>query len=514
MPTPPKTGCLPRLPSAQLESGGGTGPLAVHPKVFRDELAAAADWVADYLGQIAQHPVARPIPSANRQALAAGVLPQEGQDLGALLEFVDQMIAPYPTGNGHPAFFAWINSPPSPAGVIAELLATAVNATCGMGEHALMDLERGVVRDLASLAGMAPTTGGVLTSGGSMANLLCLGAARTWFLRRHGAADGPAYDQAHARLTAYHSDQAHMSVNKAAAVIGLPPWRLRAVPTTADRRMDVEALRAMADADRAAGLLPFCVVSNLGSTASGAVDPIEEITRVCHHAGMWHHADGAWGGLGTLVPELAPLYRGVADLDSLTVDPHKTLSVPVGCGAALVTDPARLRDAFTFRASYLDADQDWPWMSDYTIELTRPGTRALTLWATLRQLGRSGVITLLQHYQDLARYMRQRVQEHPGLELCTDGPLPVVCFRLVADPDTDRPNRRADLHTAVAARVQARGHAYLATVSHDGETVLRACVCNYLTTTDDVDTLLMEVQDAADHLRTAQPAGTPLERQI
>ncbi|WP_266663673.1 aminotransferase class V-fold PLP-dependent enzyme [Streptomyces sp. NBC_00237] len=471
-------------------------------KVFRDELAAAADWVADYLGQIARRPVARPIPSAHRQALAAGVLPQEGQDLGALLDFVDREIAPFPTGNGHPAFFAWINSPPSPAGVIAELLATAINATCGMGEHALMDLERGVVRDLASLAGMAPTTGGVLTSGGSMANLLCLGAARTWFLRHHGATDGPAYDQVHARLTAYHSDQAHMSVAKAAAVIGLPPWRLRAVPSTAEQRMDVEALRAMVDADRASGLLPFCVVSNLGSTASGAVDPIEAITRVCRTHGLWHHADGAWGGLGALVPELAPLYRGVADLDSLTVDPHKTLSVPVGCGAALVTEPSRLRDAFAFRASYLAGDQDWPWMSDYTIELTRPGTRALTLWATLRHLGRSGVIALLQHYQDLARYLRRRVQEHPGLELCNDSTLPVVCFRLAADTETGRPDARADLHTAVAARVQARGHAYLATVCHDGETVLRACVCNYLTTTDDVDTLLEEVQAAAEHLRT------------
>ncbi|MFI5991720.1 pyridoxal phosphate-dependent decarboxylase family protein [Streptomyces sp. NPDC051362] len=503
MPTPPKTARPPRLPVAQPDASGGSGPLGVHPKVFRDELAAAADWVADYLGRITEHPVTRPIPPAHRQALAAAALPHEGQDLGALLEFVDRAIAPYPTGNGHPAFFAWINSPPSPAGVIAELLATAVNATCGMGEHALMDLERGVVRDLASLAGMAPTTGGVLTSGGSMANLLCLGAARTWFLRHHGATDGPAYDQAHARLIAYHSDQAHMSVAKAAAVIGLPPWRLRAVPTTAEHRMDVEALRAMADADRASGLLPFCVVSNLGSTASGAVDPIEAITQVCRTQGMWHHADGAWGGLGALVPELAPLYRGVADLDSLTVDPHKTLSVPVGCGAALVTDPARLRDAFTFRASYLDGDQDWPWMSDYTIELTRPGTRALALWATLRQLGRSGVIDLLQHYQDLARYLRQRVQAHPGLELCTDGPLPVVCFGLAATPDTGCPDSRADLHTAVAARVQARGHAYLATVCHEGETVLRACVCNYLTTTDDVDTLLQEVQAATDHLQTA-----------
>lgn len=498
MPTPPMTSRASRLPLARGDSGGGTGPLAVHPKVFRDELAAAAEWVADYLGQITQRPVARPIPTAHRQALATGALPQEGQDLGALLEFVDEAIAPYPTGNGHPAFFAWINSPPSPAGVIAELLATAVNATCGMGEHALMDLERGVVRDLASLAGMAPTTGGVLTSGGSMANLLCLGAARTWFLRRHGATDGPAYDQAHARLTAYHSDQAHMSVAKAATVIGLPPWRLRAVPTTADQRMDVDALQAMVDADLASGLLPFCVVSNLGSTAGGAVDPIEAITQVCRAraCGITPTVPGA--GSAPSSPNSPPLPGRLRP----RLTHHRPAQDPVRPSRLRRRPghrPSRLRDAFTFRASYLDGDQDWPWMSDYTIELTRPGTRALTLWATLRQLGRSGVVDLLQHYQDLAHYLRQRVQEQPGLELCNDGPLPVVCFRLTAD--TINPDRRADLHMAVAARIQARGHAYLATVSHDGETVLRACVCNYLTTTDDVDTLLQEVHSAIHHVR-------------
>lgn len=188
-------------------------------------------------------------------------------------------------------------------------------------------------------------------------------------------------------------------------------------------------------------------------------------------------------------------------MDSLTVDPHKALSVPVGCGAALVTDPSRLRDAFAFRASYLDGDQDWPWMSDYTIELTRPGTRALTLWATLRHLGRSGVIALLQHYQDLAQHLRRRVREHPLLELCASGPLPVICFRLAARPDVRQ--GRTDPHAAVASRVQARGRAYVATVHHDGETVLRACVCNYLTTVDDVDTLIREVLAAAEDLRTA-----------
>ncbi|QLY28338.1 aspartate aminotransferase family protein [Nocardia huaxiensis] len=480
--------------------------LRVHPRAFRDELVSSAQWVAEYLDRLEQGPVTRRLPAELRRRLGSGGLAEPGGELFGVLDFAEQSLAPYPTGNGHPAFFAWINSPPSPAGVIAELLATAINATCGMGEHALMDLERGVIADLARLAGMAESTGGVLTSGGSMANLLCLAAARHWFLQRHQALDGPEYDAAHGRLVAYCGVQAHMSVAKAAAVIGIPRARVRVIATTPDRCMDVEALAAAVRADRAAGLLPFCVVSNLGSTPTGAVDTPAPITAVCREHGMWHHADGAWGGLGIQVPGWAPAYDGIAEIDSLTVDPHKTLSVPVGCGAALVTDPQRLRAAFGFRASYLDSDENLPWMSEYTFELTRPGTRAFALWATLHQLGRSGVIALLEHYDRMAGYLRDRITAEPRLELLACGPLPVVCFRV----------RGIGSHTALAETVQARGRAYLATVDHEGDTVLRACICNHRTGPEHIDTLLEEILTSATELEdahTSAPASSvPMPR--
>lgn len=489
-----------------LAGRGSTRPAAehdsvlrVHPRAFRDELVSSAQWVADYLEHLDRGPVTRRLPPELRQRLGSGGLAEQGGDLFGVLDFAEQSLAPYPTGNGHPAFFAWINSPPSPAGVIAELLATAINATCGMGEHALMDLERGVIADLTRLAGMADGTSGVLTSGGSMANLLCLAAARHWFLERLGALDGPEYDAAHGRLVAYCGAQAHMSVAKAAAVIGIPRSRVRVIAITAERRMDVTALAEAVAADRAAGLLPFCVVSNLGSTPTGAVDTPAPINAVCREHGMWHHADGAWGGLGTQVPSWAPAYAGIAEIDSLTVDPHKTLSVPVGCGAALVTDPQRLRAAFGFRASYLDSDENLPWMSEYTFELTRPGTRALALWATLHQLGRAGVTALLEHYDRMAGYLRERIEAEPRLELLACGPLPVVCFRVAGLTG----------HTELAEAVQDRGRAYLATVDYDGETVLRACVCNHRTGPEHIELLLDEILTVAAELggNTADRAG-------
>ncbi|MEV6722058.1 pyridoxal-dependent decarboxylase [Streptomyces xanthochromogenes] len=474
-------------------------PPAAHPKVLRDELVAAAEWVSRYLSDLPTGAVNRPMPAEHRARLRAGRLGREPGDLGGVLEFVRDEIAPYPTGNGHPAFFAWINSPPAPAGVIAELLACTINATCGMGENALMDLERGTVRMLASLAGLPQGTGGVLTSGGSMANLLALATARTWFLTSRGSGDGAAYDRDHARLTVYYSAQAHMSVAKAASCIGLPAHRLRPVATDASDRMDPAALRAAITADLDAGLLPFCTVSTLGTTATGAVDPLEPITEVCRSAGMWHHADGAWGGLGAAVPALAPLYRGVGGLDSMTVDPHKTLSVPVGCGALLVPDPEHLHTAFAHQASYLVADEAdgadaAPWLSHATIELTRPGTRALALWATLHHLGRDGVAGMLTQQLALAAELRERIVAEPRLDLLAGGPWPVACFR-IADPRCVAPDA---LHTHVARRVQENGRAYLATVAVRGRTVLRACVCNYRTTSEELDLLVREVLHAAD----------------
>lgn len=365
-------------------------PPAVHPKVQRDELVSAAEWVAGYLSELPQGPVGRPLPPQVRSRLREEHLRRQGGEVGEVLDFVRDEIAPYPTGNGHPAFFAWINSPPAPAGIVAELLACAINATCGMGEHALMDLERGTVRMLADLAGLPHGSGGVLTSGGSMANMLALATARTWFLTRRGSGDGPDFDRDHARLTCYYSAQAHMSVAKAAACIGLPAHRMRPVASDTHDRLDPVALRAAVTADLDAGPLPFCAVTTLGTTATGAVDPLELVTDLCRSLGMWHHADGARGGLGAAVPALAPHYVGIGGVDSLSVDPHKTFSVPVGCGALLVPDPSTCTTTFAHQASYLTSDPDaLPWLSHATIELTRPGTRALGLWATLHHLGRN-----------------------------------------------------------------------------------------------------------------------------
>jgi aromatic-L-amino-acid/L-tryptophan decarboxylase len=475
------------------------GPLAVEPSDFRRELLRTANWVADYLDAVPNNPVTRPLPAHHRYHLSTSPLQDSGRPLAEFLDFIDTNVAAYPGGNGHPAFFAWITTPPAPIGVLANLIGCALNASCGYGENALAEMERGAVRALAELAGLPACTGGVLTSGGSMANLLCLAAARTWFLTARDATDGDAHDHAHARLVCYQSTETHMSISKAARTMGLPPSRIRGIPVTEDLRMDIDALRAGIEADRAAGLLPFCVVSNLGTVGTGAIDPLPEITRLCREHGMWHHGDGAYGGLGAAHPDLAARYDGVAELDSVTVDPHKTLNVPISCGAALVANADSLRTAFSAQASYLDGNDEWPWLSEYTLELTRPSGRALSVWAVLHQLGKRGVIDLLDHYLHHAQSLRDLISEHPDLHLVTSGPWAITCFRYLPHGFTGD----ADALTAqIAQQVQDRGKAFLATVRVRGRLTLRASVCGHRTTKADIETLFTEVLHAGRHLVT------------
>jgi len=485
-----------------LTPGNGEhSPLALKPLDFRAELVRCAHWVADYLEGLPDEPVIRLRDPAHRRWLALSPLRPEGQPVSEFLDFVDREVAPYPCGNGHPAFFGWLTSPPAPIGIIADLIGSALNANCGVGEHALLDMERGAVRALAELAGLPASTSGVLTGGGSMSNLLCVAAARTWYLNRIGATDGPAYDEAHSRLVCYQSAEAHLSIAKAVRTMGLPASRMRTVPVTADLRLDVDALRRTVRADHEVGFRPFCVISNLGTVGTGVVDPLPEVTRICQEYGMWHHADGAYGGLGAAHPDFTEHYQGIADLDSLAVDPHKILNVPIDCGAALVTNLTSLQDAFAMKASYLDGNEEWPWMSEYTLELTRSAGRTLKVWAVLHQLGRQGVIELLEHYQRHTRLLRALIAEHPDLELITDGPWAITCFRYAP---AAWPGNLDALNTDIAHRLQARGRAFLATVRVHEIVTLRASVCNYRTTKADVETLVSEVLSIGRHLTSGK----------
>jgi glutamate/tyrosine decarboxylase-like PLP-dependent enzyme len=473
-----------------------SAPLALDPEHFRRIAHEAVDLAADYLAGIRAAPVFRPMTPAERTTLMHEPLGATGVAPATVLERFRTAVLPHAMGNGHPRFFGWVNSPPAPIGVVADFLAAALNPSCAGGDHAAIYVERAAVRWLMELIGF-PADGsmGLLVSGGSAATLIGLAAARHraaredgWNVRTEGLQRGrPA-------LRLYASPDGHSCIQKAAEILGLGVQAIHKVGTDARNRMDVDSLRAAVAADRAAGARPFCVVASAGTVGTGAIDPLDEIADLCAPEGLWLHVDGAYGAVGAALPAHRARYAGLERADSVALDPHKWLSVPVECGAALMRDGRLLREAFSLVPDYLRTEADrgfggLPWYSEYGIQQTR-GFRALKLWMTLQHLGREGVCDLVARHLALAQHLAGLIDAAPDLERLGHVELSIVCFRYVP------PSLRGDdtaldaLNKRVMEEVQGSGAAFVTQATLRDRFALRACVLHYATTESDLAALL------------------------
>ena len=480
--------------------------LMLDPETFRALGYQAVDLATAHLAGMREAPVFQPMPPTARVSLLEQPLPAAGAAPEEILGRFTADVLPYPMGNGHPRFFGWVNSPPAPMGILGELLAAAMGPSCAGGDHAASYLERCVVRWLMELVTF-PVEGsmGLLVSGGSMASLTGLATAR----QRAAVADGwPVRERGLSgwgdRLTMYMSSEAHTTLYKAAELLGLGAESVRAIPAGPDFRMDMPALRAAIMADRAAGLRPFCVIGTAGTVSTGAIDPLDEIADLCAAEELWFHIDGAYGAVGVLDPRVAPAYAGMERADSLALDPHKWLSVPVECGCALVRDGALLRDTFSMVPAYLRTEEGkgfggLPWFSEYGFQQTR-GFRALKLWMTLLHAGRDGLATMISRQNALARELGEMVADVSDLELLTDITLSICCFRYVP-PDRDLDDAALDaLNKQIMERVQAGGAAFLTQAMVHGRFALRANVLHYATTSEDIAALVGVVRETGAEL--------------
>ncbi|WP_245984430.1 pyridoxal phosphate-dependent decarboxylase family protein [Streptomyces tateyamensis] len=472
---------------------------------FRTAARAAADLVADYLAAVPDGPVWQPMDPAARQALLEAPLPEQGRELTELLQVIAAEVMTAPMGNGHPRFFGWVNAAPAPAGVLATLAAAAVNPSSAGGDHADVHLERAVVRWIAELVGYpaADGAGGLLTSGASMATIVCLAAARQraaaragWDLREDGLSGLPP-------LVGYATGETHSCVRKAAELLGIGSRQLRVVPADAQGRIDPDGLRAAIAADRAAGRLPFLVAASAGTVNTGAVDRLDALADLCEQEELWLHVDGAYGAFGVLDPAIAHRYAGLDRADSLALDPHKWLGVPVDCGCALVRDAAQLRGTFSLVPSYLrDEEGDgFGWFSEYGIEQTRP-FRSLKVWATLAHRGRAGLAADVAHCTALARRLGELVAADPELELLAPVETSITAFR--ARPAGLDEAALDALNRALPLAVQKRGRAFVTGTVLAGREALRACLINAAATESDLAVLLAEVRAAAADLMHPQ----------
>ncbi len=493
-------------------------PLAMEAATFRKLGHRLVDQVAGFLESLPLGPVTRDeSPSTVRDALdLTGPLPELGTDPEALLERTAQFLFAHSLFNGHPRFFGYITAPPTPIGILGDFLAAAVNQNVGAWtlSPAATEIESQSVRWIAELIGYPVNCGGLLVSGGNMANFVCFLAARTakasWNVREHGVSGDSGR-----RLRVYCSAETHTWIQKAADLSGLGTASIRWIATDAKLRMDVAALRRQIEADTAAGDVPFLVVGTAGSVSTGAVDPLPEISTLCKEYGLWFHVDGAYGGFAAAVPQAHDDLRGLTLADSVAVDPHKWLYAPLEAGCALVRDPEMLRAAFAYHPPYYHFEERVTNYVDYGPQNSR-GFRALKVWLALKHVGAAGYRKMIEEDIRLSQAMAQAVSRHAELQLMTQE-LSITTFRYVPrNLRTKLTEPQVEFHLdalnrELVDRLQRGGETFVSNAVVDGHYVLRACIVNFHTTQTDVEAVPNIVArigrevEAELHLANSQP---------
>jgi aromatic-L-amino-acid/L-tryptophan decarboxylase len=372
-------------------------------------------------------------------------------------------------------------------GALGDFFASVINqnATAWRSGPATAVIERTVVGWLAEALGCSGFSG-TLTSGGSLANLMGLAMARE--------AKAPANEAGATGGVVYASSEVHMSMGKAVALLGLGRNNLRLLPTDADLRMDLASLRHAISDDRAAGRVPMAIVASAGTIVTGSIDPIAEIVEIARAEDLWVHVDGAYGAPAAMAaPEL---FRGLGEVDSLSLDAHKWLYQPLDCSVLFYQDPAAARRAFSLTDDYAAALSEDPVEGqvffEETVELSRR-VRALKLWLSLRYHGLSAFRDSIAGNMAQARRLAALVDDEPDLERLADVPLSAVCFRWTGgDPIT-----LDEANAAILDRVNRRGRVYLSNGTVGGHFALRACITNHRTTETDIDAVIEEVVAAA-----------------
>jgi len=433
------------------------------------------------------------------EPLLHGPPPEEGRDLDLLLQEITGDIMPLAGRIDHPRFLAFIPSSPTWASVLASFLVSGYNVFQGtwLESGGPSQIEVTVTDWFREWMGYPERGGGLFTSGGSAANLVAIVAARE-------AAGNPA------RGTVYMSEQAHASVGRAARIAGIDPELFRAVPVDGSFRLSARHLAAAVERDRADGLEPFCLVANAGTTNTGSIDPLAELSDIARSEGLWYHVDAAYGGFAVLDPSTRPLLDGIELSDSVTLDPHKWLFQPYETGCLVARDVSRLASAFRIMPDYL---QDAEWgpshvnFCDRGLQLTR-AFRALRVWLSIQRYGLAAHRKEIARAIALARVAEARVHSEEELELLSPQSLGVVCFRYRGDGSMPQESLD-DLNRRIQKDIVNSGFAMMSSTRIRECFSLRFCVLNYRTTQDDLERTLDRIVETGRRLCAdySEPAG-------
>ncbi|RMH04904.1 MAG: aminotransferase class V-fold PLP-dependent enzyme [Planctomycetota bacterium] len=424
-------------------------------------------------------------------------LPEEGAPFPQLLDRIFQEAVPHSFNTAGPGYLAFVPGGGIFPTAVADLIGDVVNRYVGvwLAAPGMVQLEQNVIRWFCQIVGLPAGAGGVLTTGGSMANFTAIVAARRDRLPEDFLAG-----------TIYTSDQVHHSVTKAAVLAGFPEERVRVLPSDERYRLRPAAVAAAVAEDRAAGLRPFLLVGSAGTTNSGAVDPLPELAALARREGLWFHVDAAYGGFFALTERGRAALAGLGEADSLSLDPHKGMFLPYGTGSLLVRDPATLRRAHATSADYMPPYQDDPDRADFCAlspELSRDN-RGLRVWLPARLLGFRAWREALDEKLDLAHLAARELGQVPGVEILAEPVLSLFAFRLA--PAGTSEEERERLNREWLERVNRRRRVYLTATRLRGRFALRMCVLHFRTHRERIEMALEDLRQEAEIL-SRRPAG-------
>ena len=472
---------------------------------FRKQLHELADWIADYREKIGERPISRNVQPGEILSQLDRDAPEIGTPFEKIFTDINRVIVPGIAHWAHPQFMSYFGCTTTNPGILAEIITGAlnVNAMTWRTAPAATELETLVLDWLRQWLQLPNEFTGVVYDTASISTMHALATAREQIAPNTRKLGLSGRDLPRFRI--YTSDQAHSSIEKGAIALGIGEDNVQRVPSDAEFRLEVAALRAMVERDVAEKFKPLAVIATVGTTSTANVDPVPEIAKICREHKMWLHIDGAYGAGLALLPECKSITAGWNEADSIVVNPHKMLFVPLDFSALYMRDIGRLRRLFTLSPEYVhlrDPDNTEINYMDYGVQLGRR-FRALKAWVVWRAFGREGIAARIRDHLRLANLLVDWIKADKRFELAAPVVMPVVCFRFVA-ADKDKIDI---LNSEIVERINASGRGYITQTKLRGRTVMRIGLGNILTTEQHLRNVWQLIQRTAGEIasRAARP---------
>lgn len=472
-------------------------PVAISKAEFKNIGHKLIDDIADFIDTIEERRVTiGENPKQLQKILGISSLPENSIPVAELLSRASELLINHSLLNGHPKFLGYITSSAAPIGALADLLAAAINPNVGAQilSPIATEIEKQTINWLAEFIGVSPTYGGILVSGGNMANFTAFLAARTAKAPKSIKETGLA--NTHQEMVLYCSKSTHTWIEKAAVLFGHGSKAIRWIPTGTDNKMNVEILLQTINTDIKNGKKPFLVIGNAGDVSCGVIDDLSAIAAICKIHDIWFHIDGAYGIPAAVIPKLKNLFDGIREADSIALDPHKWLYAPLEAGCTLVKNPRHLIDTFSAHPVYYNFDNnaDEPSLNyyEYGFQNSR-GFRALKVWMTLQQVGKNGYIEMINEDIELSKLLFNKAKEHPELEAVTQS-LSITTLRYV--PSGYAPDEKMNqpylntLNETLLNELQKGGDVFLSNAVIEDKYCLRACIVNFRTSKKDIEEII------------------------